>query len=1234
MTSATPGQVWNEATVAGALEAARRFDSTWKRSAPGRRPDLLDHLSASGSTQARLLLALLRVDLTHRRAVGEFVGPEWYLDRIPELPDDVLVALLYEEFCLREEAGERPDPAEYFERFPSLADRLREIFEIHDLVIADVSPDGREHPAFAIEFPKVGQTIAGFRLVEELGQGSFARVFLARERRLADRLVALKVSRSGSREPQTLAKLQHTNIVPVYSYRTDPKTRLHLLCMPFFGRITLVKVLEDPKLRTARSGLDLVEALDRLGLGDATDPKPNRREALDALKKRTYSRAVAWWGARIADALRHAHDRGVLHRDVKPSNILIGGDGMPMLLDFNLARESSTDGDPSAKFGGTLASMAPEHIKALVEGDETKVDHRADLYSLGMVIREMLGSKPARNFDGGAGPAWLLDTRRDPFPSFSEGAPPVPPAFRAVVRRCLASDPALRFASAGELAVDLQAIADDAPLTFTREPFPSRLARWLRRNVIALSVTSTVAVLVLLFVSAQFQAQTRLFREEADALGLFRAGIRSTETGDSRAAEIQFALAAARTEGRPDLWAIRAEALAHRAIAEQTSRGRDQADALFARAENLRFALLGFVGDRAAASHDLLEALAPLGVLASAHWMDSRELRRLDEGKRSRLLREVDDLLFFWIVAAAIAPSDPSKSSTAVAEQAENAVAYCDLALAFSKQEDSWQALRRWWRDQPQDRPAAPRLPELSSTDSSATCFRWYLLGKLGSDRRPALTWLERATRLEPENYWHQFTLGFEQARGISDASALTHYDIAVALRPDLPWAWKNRALVSQRLGNWAASLDDLKRSLKSCRNPLDAARVRIELGRARQRIGDFRAARLDYAAVIANDPGGVITRDARRDLARLEADSGTIRQALNLYDDLIAGDPRDWRSRWGRAKLGLRRGDLASAEQDLDFLVRTEPNAFEPQFLADRAVAHLAQGRPHEAWADASLAFATRPEIAFARIRDRAALAMGDGLEVWPTSPEAFDEFPSAGLSLVADLKFAADRFQIPAQVGGRVEFAHQLTRVVLLSAAREHSIALAEADWLVVEAPWSLDVRLLQAKVRRRASEPDLALEDVASGLRSNPDDPRFYELRGLIRVESGDFEAGLADLAVAVDRGASSARGPAMAKAFAALGRHAEAAALWSEIIDANPHDIQAHLGLAHAHRRLGEWDRSMASLEEAAALAQPSVAHSRQVALAYAACLSARPDRLPRVATLVRRLVEEWGSNQRN
>ena len=182
--------------------------------------------------------------------------------------------------------------------------------------------------------------------------------------------MALKVARAGSREPQTLARLQHTHIVPVHSSRTDPATGLHLLWMPYFGRLTLARILADPQVRTARTGAELVEVLDRLGPQEG--PPPGRAAGRAALARRSFAQAIAWWGARMAEALDHAHDRGVLHRDIKPSNVLVTGDGMPMLLDFNLAREPLDALDDAqaapAALGGTLDYMAPEHLEALADG--------------------------------------------------------------------------------------------------------------------------------------------------------------------------------------------------------------------------------------------------------------------------------------------------------------------------------------------------------------------------------------------------------------------------------------------------------------------------------------------------------------------------------------------------------------------------------------------------------------------------------------------------------------------------------------------------------------------------------------------------------------------------------------------------------------------------------------------------------------------------------------------------
>ncbi len=280
--------------------------------------------------------------------------------------------MIYEEFCLREEAGETPEPSAFLARYADVASALRRVLDIHGLVGSgthSVSATGtstqsmtRPGSSRGVAFPTAGETIAGFCLTEEIGRGAFARGFRALERQLADRPVALKVARTGSREPQTLARLQHTHIVPIYSYRIDPATGLHLLCMPYFGRVTLARVLGEPSVKTAHSGAELVAAIDRLS--DVDDPPAGRGSGRLALARRDYARALAWWGARMAEALEHAHEKGVLHRDVKPSNVLVTADGMPMLLDFNLAVVPALDAEAAVP-GGTLDYMAPEQIDEL-----------------------------------------------------------------------------------------------------------------------------------------------------------------------------------------------------------------------------------------------------------------------------------------------------------------------------------------------------------------------------------------------------------------------------------------------------------------------------------------------------------------------------------------------------------------------------------------------------------------------------------------------------------------------------------------------------------------------------------------------------------------------------------------------------------------------------------------------------------------------------------------------------
>ncbi|MHB1562245.1 MAG: serine/threonine-protein kinase, partial [Isosphaeraceae bacterium] len=502
-------RTWEEASSPAVVRLAREYERAWRDSSyRDRRPDPQTFLSAASASidgpGARL--ALLRADMALRWEAGERVGARWYLERNAGLSEDTIVALAYEEFCLLEDDEQGPDPGEFLARYPEVAPALRRVLDIHGLVgpgtmTAGSLLGGTGSGEHACPFPEAGQTIAGFSLVEELGRGAFARVFLARERELADRPVALKVTRRGSREPQTLARLQHTHIVPVHSYRIDRATGLHLLCMPYFGRTTLARVLADAHKHDARTGAALVAALDRL---EPTGGPAGGSSGRAALERRSYVRAIAWWGARLAEALEHAHDRGVLHRDIKPSNVLVTSDGMPMLLDFNLAREP-LDGDAGETApGGTVDYMSPEHLRALADGEPEGVDHRADIYGLGVVLYESLsGCRPfAPPTRGGS----LIDAlqrvaeeRWGQLVGLREIEPDVPPALDRVVARCLAPDPRDRYQSAGELAADLRAVAEDQPLVHAREPWSSRGGGWLRRKRRGLTVAA--ALMLALFVS-------------------------------------------------------------------------------------------------------------------------------------------------------------------------------------------------------------------------------------------------------------------------------------------------------------------------------------------------------------------------------------------------------------------------------------------------------------------------------------------------------------------------------------------------------------------------------------------------------------------------------------------------------------------------------------------------------------------------------------------------------------
>lgn len=424
----------------------------------------------------RILAELIRVDLECRGSRGE--SPR-LLDHRHLAPDlfgnaEWLAELAFEEYRQRLALGETRKPDEYAIEFG---------IDVSDWPVPD-SLSG-----FA--FPQVGDIVGTYRILEELGRGSFGRVYLAEQTDLAGRRVALKVtSRGDVAEPETLARLQHTNIVPIYSTQRIGSARV--IVMPFLGSTTLADVIEElhriatwPATGTVlantiagRASRTKVDGVSRAG---APTPRPRSNLPLEQFRKFSHPEAVLWIGWKLADALAHAHDRGILHRDIKPANVLLADDGEPMLLDFNLASDARAE--QARELGGTPGYMAPEQRAAMESGSGT-VDARADLYSLGLVLAELLAGRT---------PSHEVGTEGD----LRKRNASVSPSTEAIVRKCLQPNPADRYPDAHALADDLHRQLTHRPLLATTEPsVPERVAKWRRRHPVLASTGSLAALAI------------------------------------------------------------------------------------------------------------------------------------------------------------------------------------------------------------------------------------------------------------------------------------------------------------------------------------------------------------------------------------------------------------------------------------------------------------------------------------------------------------------------------------------------------------------------------------------------------------------------------------------------------------------------------------------------------------------------------------------------------------------
>jgi len=759
----------------------------------------------------------------------------------------------------------------------------------------------------AAGMPEAGSRFLDFELLSELGRGTFGRVFLARQTSLAGRLVAIKITAELSVESKALAQLQHTHIVPVYSvHRSGP---FHAVVMPYFGSATLVDLLHDLKGQETQpqSGTALVSTLHAKiqggkarsqisgasvptlrAIGTVTDKVSEidsdartlrnpvaPSEVLQTLGDMSYVQALLWLGNRIADALAHAHERGILHRDLKPANILLTDQG-PMLLDFNLAADTKSSTQASAaRLGGTLPYMAPEHLEAFRDSSRP-VDGRCDIYSLGVILYELLtGRRPYPTPRGQVKDVldvMIKDRRVMPF-RLSSLNRSVSPAVEAIIERCLQPDPAHRYQTARQLHEDLHRHLNDLPLTFTPEPsFHERAAKWYRRNrknvirtVIGSAAVAIFALAGLTVNKERERAQTAASDKEQEFHNQFQ---------------------------HDDIFSE----LAKNQDSEQRQRAIERGK----------------------------QVLDQYGVLTNPNWQKQAAVSQLNKTRQTELLSDMGQLL----VLLTQAELKSARTSKAAKAQLENARLYSDRAENCYARGSAPRVLREMQAELAGlsgDKERAEQFFKIADSISSESSSSRQLLAlyELSKDHLiNAMSVFKQLTQQEPGNQltWAYLGNGYYRMARYSDA--LTCYSVCVALAPEVSRYHYDRGMALFNLRDFRGALTDFDEVLRREPNNFDALMAR---GLTKQYLQD-------YTGAIADLDSALNVHEAP--LARIHFLKSTVHaafknaKAADEENDLGLKSPANTELDWIARGMSERRSHPERALHDLDEALKLNPES------------------------------------------------------------------------------------------------------------------------------------------------------------------------------------------------------------------------------------------------------------------------------------------------------------------
>ncbi|MBM3980430.1 MAG: hypothetical protein FJ304_09105 [Planctomycetes bacterium] len=836
------------------------------------------------------------------------------------------------------------------------ADRARPVADLPTAQIAvagsDAGADGSAEPVrfatptwvrksdesvSADPYPRIGEFFDGFQILSELGRGAMGRVYLAQQQAPTTRVVVLKVGQHLSSECQKLAKLQHPNIVPVYSFHEDGSRQA--VCMPYRGPLTLAHVvarLRSENLQTL-DGYALTTAIEECRKDRQTSvvlsvrptaetaaPEPEAPEAgptqFVELRGLNHVDAVLTIARQVVEGLRVAHEARIVHSDLKPANVLIADDGCAQLLDFGVAYDKSDLNATRLRLGGTRPYMSPEQLKSLATS-ALEYDERSDLYAVGVMVYELLTGRVPFAPDLDPSPAAMereRETRFAPPPPVRSLNPRVPPAVAAIIGKCLEPDIADRYQTAAQLLEDMDRQLARRRLRYAPNTSGRELvAKWLTRNRVLLAVAGVLSAAGAL--SAGFIHRDSKRTEDLRRLEMVSAG--EPFAADRDEAEFYFGLADGDRAYRERAWATARRAL-------DRFQAWDDADWF------RRDAFQNLPADRADGYRRQVAGL----MLLLSNSRAQEGARATDAAHRENLLREARE----WNQRAEATHPTPEGCRAVWAQRGfitrlggDHAGAERHARRAEAIRRDAADAVLEGRQFMTEGRIQAALLVLTEATKSDPKNF-WAVFyasvcQQMLGDLRQAAAGYDICLSLRPGFFGTYYNRGQTRMRTGPVADAEADFDKALEARPDWADAHFQRAITREARKNYTGALDDLNKALELGYTPTSVYLVR---SRVYGRMGDKKAeAQREFAEGIKTVP-----TDVRGWLARAQAQLYRDPQAaLADYEQALKLNPRLIPALQGKAHLLSTADRNEEAAKALSLMIDINPDT--PDAWAGRGV-------------------------------------------------------------------------------------------------------------------------------------------------------------------------------------------------------------------------------------------------------------------------------------------------------